>query len=137
MAATGGVGIVVGLATYGYKIIRVLGVKMVHLTFSRGFAVELGAAIVIIVASRYGLPVSSTQVSRPGSTALLSGLQCMLEPFAASVPACLTSMLPSDELQRLQDIGQALSKLHSRNSAWLHLAASVKAVPQAGGVCRP
>ena len=35
---------------------------MVHLTFARGFAVELGAAIVIVVASRYGLPVSSTQV---------------------------------------------------------------------------
>ena len=62
LADAGGVGIVIGLATYGYKIIRVLGVKMVHLTFSRGFSVELGAAIVIIVASRYGLPVSSTQV---------------------------------------------------------------------------
>lgn len=41
---------------------RVVGVKMVHLTFARGFAVELGAAIVIVVASKYGLPVSSTQV---------------------------------------------------------------------------
>lgn len=51
-----------GIATYGYKIIRVIGVRMVHLTFARGFAVELGAAIVIVVASRYGLPVSSTQV---------------------------------------------------------------------------
>ena len=50
-----------GIFTYGYKIIRVLGVKMVHLSFTRGFAVELGAAIVIVVASRYGLPVSSTQ----------------------------------------------------------------------------
>ena len=59
----GGAGIVLGIATYGYKIIRVIGVKMVHLTFARGFAVELGAAIVIVVASRYGLPVSSTQVS--------------------------------------------------------------------------
>ena len=58
----GGLGIGLGFATYGYKIIRVFGVKMVHLTFARGFAVELGAAIVIVVASKYGLPVSSTQV---------------------------------------------------------------------------
>lgn len=57
----GGLGIILGIATYGYKIIRVIGVKMVHLTFARGFAVELGAAIVIVVASKYGLPVSSTQ----------------------------------------------------------------------------
>ena len=59
---SGGLGIIFGIATYGYKIIRVVGVKMVHLTFARGFAVELGAAIVIVVASKYGLPVSSTQV---------------------------------------------------------------------------
>ena len=60
--ALGGLGIIFGISTYGYKIMRVIGVKMVHLTFARGFAVELGAAIVIVVASKYGLPVSSTQV---------------------------------------------------------------------------
>lgn len=37
----GGAGIVFGLATYGYKIMRVLGVKMVKLTNSRGFIVEM------------------------------------------------------------------------------------------------
>lgn len=69
MSVVGGLGITVGFATYGYKIVRVLGVRMVHLTFSRGFSVELGAAIVIVVASKYGLPVSSTQVR---------GLQCIV-----------------------------------------------------------
>ncbi|KAL3147388.1 hypothetical protein ABBQ32_002866 [Trebouxia sp. C0010 RCD-2024] len=59
--AVGGLGIIFGICTHGYKIMRVVGVKMVHLTFARGFAVELGAAIVIVVASKYGLPVSSTQ----------------------------------------------------------------------------
>lgn len=56
----GGFGIVFGLATYGYKIMRVLGVKMVKLTNSRGYCVELAAAAVIIVGSRYGLPLSTT-----------------------------------------------------------------------------
>ncbi|KAI7842860.1 hypothetical protein COHA_003478 [Chlorella ohadii] len=56
----GGVGLVVGLATYGYKIMRVLGVKMTKLTNSRGYCVELAAAAIIILGSRYGLPLSTT-----------------------------------------------------------------------------
>ncbi|PSC75854.1 sodium phosphate symporter [Micractinium conductrix] len=56
----GGFGIVLGLATYGYKIMRVLGVKMTKLTNSRGYCVELAAALIIIIGSRYGLPLSTT-----------------------------------------------------------------------------
>lgn len=56
----GGLGIVVGLATLGYKIMRVLGVKMTRLTNSRGFCVELAAALTVIIGSRYGLPLSTT-----------------------------------------------------------------------------
>jgi sodium-dependent phosphate transporter len=39
---------------------RVLGVKMTKLTNSRGYCVELSAAAVIILGSRYGLPLSTT-----------------------------------------------------------------------------
>lgn len=62
MFVIGGVGLVLGLSTYGYKIIRVMGVKMTRLTNSRGYCAELTAAIIVIVASRYGFPVSTTQV---------------------------------------------------------------------------
>ncbi|KAG7668942.1 hypothetical protein KSW81_003954 [Nannochloris sp. 'desiccata'] len=62
MFVLGGVGLVIGLATYGYKIIGALGVKMTKLTNSRGYCAELTAAIIVIVASRYGFPVSTTQV---------------------------------------------------------------------------
>ena len=62
MFVIGGVGLVIGLATYGYKIMRALGVKMTKLTNSRGYCAELTAAIIVIVASRYGFPVSTTQV---------------------------------------------------------------------------
>lgn len=58
----GGVGLVLGLAIFGYKIIRVLGVTAVKLTNSRGFVVEWCTALTVVVASRYGLPVSTTQV---------------------------------------------------------------------------
>jgi len=57
----GGAGIVAGLALYGYRIMRVIGVKSARLTNSRGFCCELSTAIVVMVASRYGLPVSTTQ----------------------------------------------------------------------------
>lgn len=56
----GGCGLVLGLATYGYKIMRVLGVKVTRLTNSRGYCVELAAAFVIILGSSYGLPLSTT-----------------------------------------------------------------------------
>jgi PiT family inorganic phosphate transporter len=56
----GAVGIVVGLATYGYKIMDTIGKKITELTPSRGFAAEFGAATTIVMASKLGLPVSTT-----------------------------------------------------------------------------
>jgi sodium-dependent phosphate transporter len=54
-------GLVVGLATYGYNITRAVGIKMAKLSPSRGFAAELATALVILTASQYGLPTSSSQ----------------------------------------------------------------------------
>jgi len=56
----GAAGIVVGLATYGYKIMATIGKKITELTPSRGFAAEFGAATTIVLASKLGLPVSTT-----------------------------------------------------------------------------
>ncbi|MEH6580575.1 MAG: inorganic phosphate transporter [Halioglobus sp.] len=56
----GGLGIVVGLATYGWKVISTVGRKITELTPSRGFAAELGAASTVVVASATGLPISTT-----------------------------------------------------------------------------
>ncbi len=58
--ALGGVGIVIGLATWGYKVIFTIGEKITELTPTRGFAAEFGAAITIALASRLGLPISTT-----------------------------------------------------------------------------
>jgi PiT family inorganic phosphate transporter len=56
----GGLGIVAGLATYGYKVIATIGRKITELTPSRGFAAELAAASTVVLASGLGLPVSTT-----------------------------------------------------------------------------
>ena len=56
----GGAGIVVGLATYGFKVMATIGKKITELTPSRGFAAELGAAATVVLASGTGLPVSTT-----------------------------------------------------------------------------
>ncbi|KKY34623.1 putative phosphate-repressible phosphate permease [Diaporthe ampelina] len=59
--AFGGAGIVIGLWTYGYNIMRALGNKITLHSPSRGFSMELGAAITIIMATKLKLPVSTTQ----------------------------------------------------------------------------
>ncbi len=56
----GGGGIVVGLATYGRRVMATVGEKITHLTPSRGFAAGLAAAATIVIASGTGIPVSTT-----------------------------------------------------------------------------
>ena len=56
----GGIGIVVGLATFGYKVMATIGKKITELTPSRGFAAELGASCTVVLASGIGLPISTT-----------------------------------------------------------------------------
>jgi phosphate/sulfate permease len=58
--ALGGVGIVTGLATWGWRVIETIGKKITELTPARGFSAEFGAAATILIASRFGLPISTT-----------------------------------------------------------------------------
>jgi PiT family inorganic phosphate transporter len=56
----GGGGIVIGLATFGIRVISTVGKKITQLTPSRGFAAELAAATTIVIASGTGIPISTT-----------------------------------------------------------------------------
>ena len=56
----GGIGITIGLTLYGYKIIQAIGLKLCKITPSRGVAIELASAIVIISGSRLEIPLSTT-----------------------------------------------------------------------------
>lgn len=59
--ALGGFGIVAGLTTYGKIVIKTVGSKITQLTPSRGFSATIAAAITVILASGFGLPISTTQ----------------------------------------------------------------------------
>jgi PiT family inorganic phosphate transporter len=56
----GGIGIVIGLATFGYKVIATVGKSITELTPSRGFAAEIAAAATVVLASFTGIPISTT-----------------------------------------------------------------------------
>ncbi len=58
--ALGGVGIVVGLATWGYRVIETIGKKITHITPSRGFSAEFATATTVLVCSKMGLPISTS-----------------------------------------------------------------------------
>ena len=80
----GGVGIAVGLFVYGKKITYAIGEKLCKITPSRGVAIELSSALVIITGSRLKIPLSTThcQVGATVGVGLLentrtcSGINC-------------------------------------------------------------
>lgn len=59
----GAVGIAVGLALYGPKLIRTVGSEITDLDQSRAFCIAMAAAITVIFATQLGLPVSSTHIA--------------------------------------------------------------------------
>ena len=75
--ALGGVGISVGLFVYGYKILHAIGTKLCKLTPSRGSAIELASAIVIITGSRLEIPLSTTHC-QVGAT---MGVAALEDPY--------------------------------------------------------
>jgi len=58
--AIGGGGIIIGLATWGWRVIETIGRKITALTPSRGFSADFSAATTVVVASSLGLPISTT-----------------------------------------------------------------------------
>ena len=59
----GGVGIVIGLSTMGYRVMETIGTKITELTPTRGYCATLAAATTVVLASKTGLPVSTTQIA--------------------------------------------------------------------------
>jgi PiT family inorganic phosphate transporter len=62
LLALGGVGIVIGLGTYGHKVIEAVGKRITEITPTRGFSAEFGTATTVLVCSKLGMPISTTLV---------------------------------------------------------------------------
>ncbi|MEG1542363.1 MAG: inorganic phosphate transporter [Victivallaceae bacterium] len=58
----GGIGIVLGLATWGWRVIETVGCKITELTPSRGFSAGFGSSVTVVLASKLGFPISTTHV---------------------------------------------------------------------------
>lgn len=93
----GGLGIVLGLATLGYRVIATVGRQITEMTPTRGFSAEFGAATTVLVASLLGLPVSTTHtlVGAVVGVGLAQGLAALnlrvlrniVNSWVATVPA--------------------------------------------------
>ena len=64
--SVGALGIVLGLALFGPKLIRTVGGEITELDQMRAFCIAMAAAITVIIASQLGLPVSSTDIAVGG-----------------------------------------------------------------------
>jgi PiT family inorganic phosphate transporter len=95
--AIGGVGIVVGLATYGWRVIQTIGKKITELTPSRGFAAELAAASTVVLASATGLPISTTHtlVGAVLGVGLARGVEALHLPTIAAIITSWVVTLPA------------------------------------------
>lgn len=94
----GGSGIVLGLATWGWRVIETIGKKITELTPSRGFCAEFSAAATILLASKLGLPISTTHslVGAVLGVGLARGIQALnlktlkdiVLSWIATIPIC-------------------------------------------------
>lgn len=94
----GSFGIVIGLATWGWRVIETVGKKITELTPSRGFSAEFGSALTILFASQLGLPISTTHALiaavlgvglAKGISALnLKTLQDIMLTWVVTLPLC-------------------------------------------------
>ena len=64
--AVGALGIALGLALYGPKLIKTVGSEITELDQIRAFSIAMAASITVIIASQLGLPVSSTHIAIGG-----------------------------------------------------------------------
>ena len=93
----GAVGIVIGLATYGWRVIQTIGQKITELTPSRGFAAELAAASTVVLASATGLPISTTHtlVGAVLGVGLARGVEAVSLPTIGKIFASWLVTLPA------------------------------------------
>jgi PiT family inorganic phosphate transporter len=109
----GAIGIAVGLALYGPKLIRTVGSEITELDQMRAFSVAMAAAITVIIASQLGLPVSSTHIAVGG----IFGVGFLREYLASNEmedEIAHDKEILSDEKKQLKALNSELSTLEDK-----------------------
>jgi phosphate/sulfate permease len=112
LLALGGGGIVIGLATWGWRVIETIGEKITELTPTRGFCAEFGTATTVLLASKLGLPISTTHalVGAVLGVGMARGIQALnlqmvkeiVLSWIVTIPLCaITSILAFYALRAL------------------------------------
>ena len=121
----GAIGIAVGLAVFGPKLIRTVGGEITELDKSRAYCIAMAAAITVIIASQLGLPVSSTHIALGGvfgvgflreylKTRYASKLHQMIEDHEGEDKQKLEQFLNDFQNADIEDM-QAMIKLAKKN----------------------
>jgi len=111
----GAIGIAIGLALYGPKLIRTVGSEITELDQMRAFSVAMAAAITVIIASQLGLPVSSTHIAVGG----IFGVGFLREYLASNEiedEIAHDEELLNDEKRQLKALNSELSRLEAKEN---------------------
>jgi len=111
----GAIGIAVGLALYGPKLIRTVGSEITELDQMRAFSVAMAAAITVIIASQLGLPVSSTHIAVGG----IFGVGFLREYLASNEiedEIAHDEELLNDEKRQLKALNSELNRLEEKDN---------------------
>ncbi|MBN1421447.1 MAG: inorganic phosphate transporter [Planctomycetes bacterium] len=94
--AIGGAGIVLGLGTYGWRVIRTIGTEITDLTPSRGFAAQFATATTVLACSKMGFPISTshTIVGAVLGVALARGIGSMNTRVVRDIFICWVVTVP-------------------------------------------
>jgi len=60
LLAMGGIGLAIGICTFGYRVIETVGERITEITPTRGFSAEFSAATTVLICSKLGLPISTS-----------------------------------------------------------------------------
>ena len=112
--AVGAIGIAIGLALYGPKLIRTVGSEITELDQMRAFSVAMAASITVIIASQLGLPVSSTHIA-VGGVFGVGFLREYLEKNERKDSITLGQEAVIDEKKVLKAYTSELKKLESKS----------------------
>ena len=129
----GAIGIALGLALYGPKLIKTVGTEITELDKMRAFCVAMAAAITVIVASQLGLPVSSTHIAVGGVFGVgflreyleandARKIDEIKEHHADDEPEIVEAFLNEFEAATIAEKGMMLKKLKNQKKALLHKA---------------